>query len=226
MDSSKILDNIFFYSGDLAVLCLIITVSLSLFNFKTLNIPFQRLCYFLIWNLFIEIFARFFSYSGMNNLPLLHLYTIGEFILFSWFYKSLLQTNEFFQKKYWILIVGISVLIVLNSIFFQSVYEFNTLAKTLVQIIIISYAVLYFYNLTGNQSTSPVIEKSLRLINSAVIVYYSGSLFIFMCGQVSFGKSGMYEIFWAFNAVLNLIFQLLVLWGIWKVIYKKISLSS
>lgn len=208
------------------MLCLSVTVSLCLFNFKKISTPFRRLCYFLIWNLFIEIFARVFSYSGMNNLPLLHLYTLGEFVLFSWFYKSLLKTNELFQKRYWVFVFVFSVLIVLNSIFLQNIYGFNTFAKTVVQVIIISYAVLYFYNLTENQSISPSIEKVLRLINSAIIVYYSGSLFIFMCGQVSFGKSDLYQMFWAFNAVLNLIFQLLVLWGIWKIIYKKTPLSS
>ncbi len=226
MDSSKIIDAIFFNSGDLAVLCLSISVALCLFRFKKLSTPFQRLSYFLMWNLFIEIFARVFSYSGMNNLPLLHLYTLGEFILFSWFYKSLLKTNDLFQKRYWLFVFAVTLFIILNSIFFQSIYEFNTLAKTLVQVIIISYAVMYFYNLTENPSISPSTEKGLRLINSAVIVYYSGSLFIFMCGQVSFGKSGLYQMFWAFNAILNLIFQLLVLWGIWKVIYTKTPLSS
>lgn len=227
MEFPKVLDFIYYNSGHFAVLCLSISVSFCLFNFKKLNTPFRRLCYFLVWNLIIEISARFIAYSGIgNNLPLLHLYTLGEFILLSWFYKSLLTKPAFFQNKFWHLVIVGSILVILNSIFLQSIYEFNPLAKTFVQVIIISFAVLYFYNLTENPSIAPGIEKSLRLINSAILIYYSGSLFIFMCNQIFLENSELYEIIWAFNAVLNVIFQLLILFGIWKVVFKKTPLSS
>ena len=114
----------------------------------------------------------------------------------------------------------------LNSVFIQNIYAFNPLAKTLVQLTIIALAVLYFYNLNSLQSSASGIYKSLRLINSAVLIYYSGSLFIFMCNQLFIDASEGYEIIWAFNAVLNLIFQLLVLWGLWIVVFKKAPSSS
>jgi len=114
----------------------------------------------------------------------------------------------------------------LNSILVQSIFEFNTIAKTIVQIIIISYAVIYFYNLTDDQPLSRTSEKSIRLINSAILIYYSGSLFVFMCSQLSFLNEDVYLLFWTFNAILNVIFQLLILIGIWKVIFLKTPLSS
>ena len=226
MDFTELLHKIYVNIGDLAVVCLFINVILCLSHFKKFGDPFRRFCYFLIWALLIEILARVCSYVWSNNLPLLHLYTLGEFILLSWFYKSLIEKPVVFQNKYQYFITAIVVLIILNSLFIQNINGFNSYAKTLVQIIIISYAILYFYNLTENRSLPFAVEKSLRLINSAIIVYYSGSLFIFMCGQISFDNSTSYLPFWAFNAGLYLIFQLLILWGIWKVIFKKTPLSS
>ena len=226
MDIIKLLHTFYVNIGNLAVICLLINVVLLLYKFNRLESPFQRFCYFLIWSLLIEVFARIGSYMWGNNLPLLHLYTLGEFILLSWFYKTLIMKPAGFQSKYWSFIIGISGLIILNSLLLQSIDGFNTYAKTFVQIIIISYAILYFYNLTENQSESSIVEKILRLINSAIIVYYSGSLFIFMCGQISFDISELYIPFWAFNASLYLIFQLLILWGIWKVVFKKTPFSS
>lgn len=226
MDVFKVINTIYVNAGNLAVLVLCISILLCLFNTKKLSTPFRRLLYFLIWNLCIEISARVFTYSEVNNLPLLHLYTLGEFILFSWFFKSLLINPKFFQSNYRYFVIGSAILIIFNSLFFQPIYGYNTLAKTSVQLIIICYAVLYFYNLTENQSLSLRQEKSLRLINSAVLIYYSGSLFIFMCSQILIGYSEWIKTFWAFNAILNLIFQLLVLLGIWKVIFKKAPLSS
>jgi hypothetical protein len=169
----------------------------------------------------IEILARVFMQLEYNNLPLLHIYTLGEFILFSYFYKSLLYKPAVFHKKYLYFIVGCSLLIVFNSVFFQSIYEFNSYAKTFVQITIIGYAVLYFYNLIGNDTAAPVASKSLRIVNSAVIIYYSGSLFIFMYGKIALENARPYIVLWAFNSVLNIIFQLLILLGLWKAFYKK-----
>ena len=226
MDFFEIINSLYLNASNLVIICLGITVLLCLFHFKKLKTPFCRIAYFLMWNLFIEISARVFTHLGMNNLPLLHVYTLGEFILFSWFYKSLITKPILFQNRFWHFVISGSLLIILYSLLFYSIGDYNPVTKTIVQIIIIAYAVLYFYNLTENQSHSLRLEKSLRLINSAVLIYYSGSLFIFMCGQILRDYPEWIKTFWAFNAVLNLIFQLLILWGIWKVVFRKTPLSS
>lgn len=156
----------------------------------------------------------------------MHFYTLGEFILYSWFYHSLIKKAQKLNSWFLYFVIGVSAAIILNSMFIQSIYEFNTIAKTCVQIIIIGYAIMYFLNLTEEQPLSHTSEKSLRLINSAVLIYYSGSLFIFMCGQISFIKGDIYLVFWTFNAILNVVFQILILIAVWKIIFKKIPLSS
>lgn len=214
MNAKIVLDLVNHYATYSAIGVLGLNVLLGLFFWKELNTPFRRLLYFLIWNALIEILAFVFIQLGYNNLPLLHIYTLGEFILFSYFYKSLIDKPIVFQKSYWYLVIAASVLIILNTVFFQSIFRFNSFAKTGVQVSIIAYAVLYFYNLVENQWFSEITYKSLRLINSAILIYYSGSLFIFMHGQVSFENTQRFTIFWAFNSVLNLIFQLLILCGL------------
>ncbi|MEM9920096.1 MAG: hypothetical protein AAF990_18515 [Bacteroidota bacterium] len=226
MDLTDLDYNIYLRAGQLVVVCLSLNVLLCAIYFRKLEVPLQRLSIFLLFNWIIEVAARICAYSDINNLPLLHLYTLGEFILFLWFYKSLFVRLEIFQKAFRPFAVIGTVLIVLNSVFIQNIYAFNPLAKTLVQLTIIALAVLYFYNLNSLQSSASGIYKSLRLINSAVLIYYSGSLFIFMCNQLFIDASEVYEIIWAFNAVLNLIFQLLVLWGLWIVVFKKAPSSS
>ena len=211
--------------GNFAIAFLLVNVILLAYSFHQHKVAYRRLLYFLAFSLLIEISARLMAYSGLNNLPLLHLYTLGEFLLLSWLYKSLIIQPTLFQKYFWHFIFSISAFIVINSLFFQSLYTFNSLSKSIVQVLIITYAVLFFYNLTENQRLSLSTEKSLRLINSAILIYYSGSLFIFMYGQISFENKDLYKVFWAFNALLNLLFQLLILYGLWKVIFNKTSSS-
>ncbi len=226
MDVSQLLHHIYIKTGIIAVAFLFVNNCLGFYSFKKLNITFKHFLYFLFFSLGIELAARAFAYSSHNNLPLLHLYTLGEFILLSLFYKTLIPKPAFFKKYFWYFISIGSILIILNSFIFESIYEFNPGAKTTVQIIIIGYAVLYFYNITENQNSDLVYGKSLGLINSAIIIYYSGSLFIFMCSQLYYKAPDLYKYFWAFNAVLNLIFQLLILSGIWKVVFRKTPSSS
>ncbi|WP_298512600.1 hypothetical protein [uncultured Kordia sp.] len=225
MDSSVTLNSIYFHTANIALFCLCINVALCLLFWKKLNTPFKQLAYFLIWNVIIEILVLIVAALGYkNNLPLLHVYTLGEFILFSFFYRSLLDKPVFFRKYFWHFLTLGSLLIVYNSIAIQSIFVFNSFSKTFVQLTIIGFAIVYFYNLVENQQFSPVISKSLRLINSAILVYYSGSLFIFMCSNVYFENAQVYDIFWIFNALLNVLFHLLILVGLWKVFFKKTTL--
>lgn len=149
-----------------------------------------------------------------NNLYLLHFYTLIEFILISMIYREVFKQNQFLSK-YFVLFIGlISGFIIANSIFLQPITVFNSNAKTLTQSIFIAYAVTLFiqdmYN-TGN-SYSPI----LKTINSAILLYYAGSLFIFMFGNVFFQLDEFHRIFWVANAILYLIFQLLVFTAIWQ----------
>jgi hypothetical protein len=225
MESSAILNSIYFHTANFALFCLCINVALCLFYWKRQNTPFRQLAYFLIWNVTIEILVIIVGALGYeNNLPLLHLYTLGEFILFLFFFKSLLDRPAFFKTYFWYFLIVGSLLIIGNSLFLQSIFVFNSFAKTFVQLTIIGCAIVYFYNLVENQLFTPIISKSIRLINSAILVYYSGSLFIFMCSNVYYENAQIYDIFWIFNAFLNVLFHLLILVGLWKVFFKKTAL--
>jgi hypothetical protein len=161
------------------------------------------------------------SYFRENNLPLLHILTLGEFILLSLFYRKIIAKPIFKSKGFLIFIAFISLLIIGNSIFLQEIYIYNSYAKSLVQAIVLIYAILYFYNLTTNIETlHNQDQKSLRLINSAILLYYSGSLFIFMFGNHYQQNEDIYLMFWVFNATIALIYYILLTIGIWKTVYQ------
>jgi hypothetical protein len=219
------LNSVNFYAAHAASVFVAINVLFCIIHYKKLDSPFRRLFYFLILNLVIEILASLFIEFGINNLPLLHIYTLAEFILFSYFYKSIIKKPSTFHTIYWYFIIGGSAFIIFNSIFLQSIFDFNSIAKTFVQISIIAYAVIYFYHLVDDPTLSPSTSKSLRLVNSAIITYYSGSLFIFMFNGISLGDDGSNIIFWIFNSLLNIIFHLLIFYALWR-LYSKKAISS
>ncbi|MFM9946902.1 MAG: hypothetical protein ACKV1O_03090 [Saprospiraceae bacterium] len=207
------------------LLCLSVSCVIWVMKRASFSWPLQILGYFLLFNLFIEIGARLIVYFVPNNLPLLHLYTVGEFVLLSFFYRSLLPEHVIFRKFFPVLLVMVSLLILMNTLFLQSIFVFNSYAKTLVQIILILYAILFFFHLPEASSFKTQEGWSLRMINSAVLIYYCGSLFIFMFSNIFIEKSIIYHGFWIFNALLNFLFHILVLIGLWRVAFRRPKLS-
>lgn len=198
------------YLTRLIVFILVISVALAIFNRKRLPGAFKILALYLGWNLFIELIT-FIPVRGTNNLPLLHLYTLVEFVLFTLLYKRLELFKSWSISAFWTYLISISVLIILNSIFLQSIYTYNSYAKALVQVLLIVYAVGYMFKLK-----EPGVESgSLNLMNAAILLFYSGSLFVFMFGNVELAPE-FDRIFWDINVLLNLFFQVLMLISLWK----------
>lgn len=213
--------------SDLNIVLLVVIAIFCIWKFSTFPELFKRISYLIWFNLAIEIGARILAEITGNNLPLLHIYTLGEFLLLSYFYQGLLQDPKWLVQNFRKITLVIASLIILNSVFLQPLLQFNTYAKTFVQIIFITYSILYFFNLSDSNHLFDKEQKHLRLINSAILVYYSGSLFIFMFSNYFLHNnldlpSGL----WAFNAILNLVFLALVFFSICQITYEKTKSSS
>lgn len=181
---------------------------------------------FLFFNLTIEISARVAGFIFQQNLPLLHLYTLGELVLFSLFYREILDEASQFKQHYKAITTLTAALVILNTIFLQGLFEFNSYAKTLVQVLIILYALDFAFRFSEKDLPDTDFNKTLRMANSAILLYYCGSLFIFMASQFEIESKGAFQILWDINAVLNLIFQLVMLITLWKVVFRRPKSSS
>lgn len=190
---------------------LIISTLLGVFRWKFLPMYFRVIVGYLFWNLMVEglIYA---IPSGTNNLPLLHFHTLVEFAFFSFVYKEIGLFRNWKEKSFWISLAVVSGLIILNSVFIQSIFEYNSFAKTLVQTILIGYAVAYLFRLEEEDQAS----QATMILNISVLLFYSGSLFIFMFGNILL-KNEYMSLFWDINLILNIVFQILMFVAIWKV---------
>lgn len=207
---------------------LTISILIWLARYRQLPMALRVLGYFLVFDLAVELLAGYLFSKKINNLPLLHLFTFGEFIFFSFFYYHLIRfLTE--HKRYFYLFFGLVVsFLIVNSTFIQSIHSFNSIAKCTVHLILIIYAVWYFYQMSfDSEAELKRSDRPLRLINSAVLLYYSGSLFIFMFTNfIQANDMRMHRGFWAFNAGLNVVFQLLVLTGLCLTVLRQTKSSS
>lgn len=212
----------------LPVLCLLLSCYTGIKYWHRLPRAFKALVVYLIFNLFIEIGARAAAILFRQNLPLLHFYTLGECWFLSLFYREVLDKDSIFQRHFSRIVPTVMILVVCNTLFLQSIFEFNSYAKTLVQFLIILYALDYSFRFSEREGVTSFNDQPLRLVNAAILVYYCGSLFIFMSNHFALRMGNAIKILWDINTVLNLIFQIAVLVALWKAVslHQKSSSSS
>ena len=200
----------------IAQVILVANIVLYLLNRKKLNLYIKWFDVFLGIIFITETAAGILFRSGIPNLHLLHIYTLIEFIILSLFYVAVLQKIIPFRTRrmYWFIGL-VSVLIILNSIFIQPIDKltFNSYAKTLTQVVFIAYTVFYFFIAPIENNPK---SKLLDTINSAILFYYAGSLFIFMGSNLLSKLDDYHRIFWITNSVFYLIFQLTVCYALWQ----------
>jgi hypothetical protein len=224
MDYIRFFWDLSSYLGRGILLCNVLTWVIAYWRYPHF---LQVLGVFLVIDLITEFAATEYARAYQNNLPLLHIYTVLEFVLLTWFY-SVLDTNNFILKRWKVGWTGVVMtLLILNSLLLQPIYTFNSYAKSTVQIIIISYAIGYFFNIYGKIDLTQRVPFSQVLINSGILIYYSGSLFIFMFSEWTLRYwTGVFEAaysgMWMLNSLLFFTFQIIILIAQWRILLTRI----
>jgi hypothetical protein len=203
---------------------LLANVLLFVIRRRKMPLAVQRLGWFLLLSLATEIAAQALFSLKINNLFLLHLYTLLEWLAWSYFYYYLFRHHVRFRKLIPYVSLTWAVLILLNSLFLEPLSGFNANAKTLVQLSLIAFAIYYFFTAFGKIDLDKAVPRSLTFINFATILYYSGSLFIFMVPKFlqSLGiASAQINGLWAVNALLLVVFHSLIFTSLWIVAFQK-----
>lgn len=164
----------------------------------------------------VEISSYILMKMGRNNLPLLHFYTLSEFLLLYIFYDIFF--NNTFPK--WLLrgIAGSFVLFTLiNSIFIQSIFTFNNYARGLEALLLIVFALLGFYKIYLPVQVTGVKHNSVVWINSGVLLYFSGAFTLFILSNyiLPLGRTLNTQI-WAVHSFLSILLYVFISIGLWK----------
>lgn len=154
-------------------------------------------------------------YLGMTNIPLFHLYPLISLGLLSFIYQF---TLRLFFPRWLIPVLTISLIIfsLFNSLFIQSIFEFSSNTLSLVSVLLVFYALSYFYKLLS-RPPKPYLELNpMFWINCGVITYYSGSFIIFMYSNYMLPKSiEAQRILWGLHALFNIFNYLLYSIALW-----------
>lgn len=152
----------------------------------------------------------------INNLWLLHYYTVFEFSLIAWFFGIILE--GFIQPKL-ILIVGIGfgIASMLNSIYLQPLNEFNTYARSLEGVLVILMALAWYFRTLSEMKVKRLQDEPLFWVNTALLLYFSGSVLLFAFSNFLLSLNRSLNLYiWAFHGIFSALLYSFVSIGVWK----------
>lgn len=154
----------------------------------------------------IQIISNIFMRLRINNLFLSHFYFVGQFIFLSFFYLNVLIEER--QRK----LVKLGLLLGLSAIAIQYVtdpgvfFKFNMFEIFVTSFLLIIYAVFHFYNMLNG-------KKEFYYVNIGILFYLFGSTILFFVGNLTTKLSPKISLLtWTLNAILLIIFYLLIVY--------------
>ena len=207
----------FLYMGVIVPVSVIIPIVFAIAKYRYVNAPLVTIFLYLLFAGVINASAAILAFRHINNLPLLHVYTIFEFLFLGVFFYQVSQRQKI--KK---LIRGSMLLFpvfcLINFAFIQDLHVFNSYTRPIGALLLISFSLVYFYVQTVDNHDLRWHSQPKTWIVIGVLIYFSSSLVQFSFSNVvSTHVSANTKLFiWAIHATLVLIMYLLFAVGFAK----------
>lgn len=197
-------------------LALLFPIVMAIIRRKYLKNELKVIPYFLGAMVVAEIYGRVLVIVlKKNNLPGLHVYTVFEFLLIALFYHLFL--NGFISKKIIpSLIIFFTVFAIINAVFIQTIYEFNTYPRAIESLVIVCLGILAFYKMFQTQEYERIDQTPVFWIVSGITLFFSGNLFLFVLGNLLLSKDvELSKLAWGINASLGIFMNIFIAIGLW-----------
>lgn len=194
---------------------ILLPIIIGIVFYRHYNRGLRILCIHLFIACVVDVSAQLLRFLNSNNLPLLHVYTLTEFTLLYLFFEH--YWNNFFSKRVLRSIaIGFVTFSVINSLFIQNIYTFNSYARGLEALLMIIFSLLSFYKIFQDPSVRMEQQPVLWII-AGILIYFSGSFTLFVLSNyiLPLGVTLNFQI-WAVHAFLSILLYVFISIGLWK----------
>ena len=199
----------------ISAVTILLPIAISVVKFKTLENELKTLSIFLYFAVLCEVIIIFLASQEIANLPIFHLFTILEFSFLGLVFYHVF-TRPSFKKAIIVTIIAFTAFAVINALFIQTIYEFNTIARAVESFLLILLALLFFYKVFHESTVKRLERYPMFWVNSGILVYFCGSFFLFIFSNYILGQSeDMLHAYWGIHSVLNIVLNLFFAMGLW-----------
>lgn len=155
---------------------ILIPIGMFIYKNRHADKSIKVIFYYLIVAGFINAFAVGLAKFGIQNLPVLHIYTLVEALFFLTYFSSIFK-DKMIKKLIKVLMVVFPLLCIINFTFVQSIFTFNTYTRPLEALIITTLCLAYFYKsgFSDNWLGSPI-----NWVNMGILLYFPTASIIFI----------------------------------------------
>ena len=199
-----------YFMGVIVPLSVLLPIIIGIVQFKNLPGPARIILWYVLTSGFFSgisvIVGRYFH---TNNMPLVHLYTAAEVVLFTWYYRRL-SGNTFKNKFYILLPVLFAILCIVNAVFFQNIYTYSSYTRSVEAIICMLFALNYFAIMASVAGDKRTLRQPAFYFNAGIFLYFSGAFILFVFSNFIITNLSRHNflIIWNIHAALILLMYL------------------
>lgn len=196
-------------------LTIILPLLLAIWKYDRLRQVQRKLFYLVILFSITELIANILWYQKLNNLPVYHFYTIIECLCILYIYKDAL--HKIYPKYlFTVLAVLFTVFCIVNMLFFQDIFTFNSNATTTLGLLVIFLSLSYFYALLKEVKYTLLERNPMFWLNAGFLIYFSSNLLLFFINNSMFTKPDEVSyLVWGLHAIVNIILVIFFTISIW-----------
>jgi hypothetical protein len=190
--------KIFIYTG---YLILALNTFLFFKNYRKNLVAFKLFAIYLALTLIVQLSSRYLSFYKLNNLHLSHYYFIGQFLLLSLFFKTVLE-KKVLKKAISIILISVLIALSIYYVINPSHYNrFNIFEILITSVPLIVYCFFFFIQ------TIDGTNKKFIYIISGLFLYILCSTLLFTAGNLD---NDTRDVIWWSNTILYLVYQVLI----------------
>jgi len=208
----EIKDFFFEYAPWLILLPTIVAV----LNHKKYSNELRIILYYLLLSVFSQTAAFIFWKANINNLPILHVFTLLEFLILLRFY-SILLTKIIPTAVFLFLALAFPLFAIFDSVLLENIFTFNTLARSFEALIFIFLSISWFLKIVSKEeNASTVSYKGINYINGGFFIYFSGSIALFsFSNYINQLAHSLLMNIWTIHTLLLVFLYLAITSGLW-----------
>jgi hypothetical protein len=203
--------------SEFSQLSLVLPLIALLFRFKRFNRQFWILGSLLVVATIVSYSAYLLYKNRANNMYLLHIYTIFDYVLWSIFYYQLFE-KRIIKRVILSLIIIFITFSIFNSILWQPLTMYNSYSRSVEGAFLLCIAIAWFYKVFVNGTIAKLETHPVFWINAGVLIYFSGSFLLFISNNFLLELSHQ-EFFqaWALHGLFLMIHYIFIAIGIWLI---------
>ncbi|MFB9845023.1 hypothetical protein [Mucilaginibacter ginsenosidivorans] len=168
----------------------IIPLATGLIQKSYKNRKLEIIYWYLLFGGVMDVLERLLGIRDINNLPLLHLYTMAELLLLGRFFQIIFD-NSSIRRLIGVVMIGFLVFAIVDLSFIQSIYRFNSYPRSVAALIISGFCLLYFFKRGDSDDSKSWVKYPLNWITTGLLLYFGSSFFFFAFLDVLYEKASL-----------------------------------